>query len=156
MTIDEFIDILKNSKNKILVSEASNLGKWSQLKHNKESLELFLNYNIAEIEFRSKKTKDLKRVLVCSNTNFIKAVNAKSDSDKKKIIESLPKIHSTGLKNNSSILTTSWNIMKNDYCTIPLNSWKIVNWIEINESNAELINDIIRDMHGIARTSKGR
>ena len=49
MTIDEFIDILKNSKNRILVSEASNLGKWSQLKHNKESLELFLNYNIAEI-----------------------------------------------------------------------------------------------------------
>ena len=46
--------------------------------------------------------------------------------------------------------------MKNDYCTIPLNRWKIVNWIEINESNAELINDKIRDMHGIARTSKGR
>ena len=93
MSIDEFIDILKNSNNRILVSEASNLGKWSQLKHNKESLELFLNYNIAEIEFRSKKTKDLKRVLVCSNTNFIKAVNAKSDSDKKRIIESLPKTH---------------------------------------------------------------
>ena len=93
MTIDEFIDILKNSNNRILVSEASNLGKWSQLKHNKESLELFLNYNIAEIEFLSKKTKDLKRILVCSNTNFIKAVNAKSDSDKKRIIESLPKTH---------------------------------------------------------------
>ena len=156
MTIDEFIDILKNSNNRILVSEASNLGKWSQLKHNKESLELFLNYNIAEIEFLSKKSRKLKRVLVCSNTNFIKAVNAKSDSDKKKIIENIPSSHSTGLKNNSSVLTTSWNIMKNDYCTIPLNRWKIVNWIEINESNAELINDIIRDMHGIARTSIGK
>ena len=156
MTIDEFIDILKNSNNRILVSEASNLGKWSQLKHNKESLELFLNYNIAEIEFLSKKSRKLKRVLVCSNTNFIKAVNAKSDSDKKKIIKNIPSSHSTGLKNNSSVLTTSWNIMKNDYCTIPLNRWKIVNWIEINESNAELINDIIRDMHGIARTSIGK
>lgn len=156
MAIEEFIDILKNSKNRVLVSEANSLGKWSQLKHNKESLELFLNYNIAEIEFFSKKTKNLKRVLVCSNTNFIKAINAKSDSDKKKIIESLPRTHSTGLKNNSSVLTTSWNIMKNDYCTIPLNKWKIVNWIEINESNAELINDVIRDMHGLARANKGK
>ena len=59
MTIDEFIDILKNSNNRILVSEASNLGKWSQLKHNKESLELFLNYNIAEIEFLSRKSRRL-------------------------------------------------------------------------------------------------
>ena len=96
-----------------------------------------------------------KKVLLYAPT-FRKEGDFYLPFEPQQIIESLPRTHSTGLKNNSSVLTTSWNIMKNDYCTIPLNKWKIVNWIEINESNAELINDVIRDMHGLARANKGK
>lgn len=45
----DIIKALRTSGNKLLETEAKDIASWSKLKHNKRDLELFLNFNVAEI-----------------------------------------------------------------------------------------------------------
>lgn len=45
----DLIKLMRKSGNEMLETEARDLAQWSKLKHNKSDLELFLNFNIAEI-----------------------------------------------------------------------------------------------------------
>lgn len=50
----DFVEKLLNSGNKVLESAGKDLTKWSKLKHNKQDLELFLQFNLAHLRFLPK------------------------------------------------------------------------------------------------------
>lgn len=54
----DIISKMRRSRIKLLQTEAEDLAKWSKLSHTKEDLELFLNYNIAEMKFLASDGKD--------------------------------------------------------------------------------------------------
>jgi len=54
----DIISKMRSSGITLLQTEAEDLAKWSKLSHTKEDLELFLNYNIAEMKFLASDGKD--------------------------------------------------------------------------------------------------
>ena len=68
--IDEknLIEELANSNNDVLKLESKDLSKWSKLKHNKEDLELFLQFNLAHMRFRPHNAVVMKEMVCTSNT----------------------------------------------------------------------------------------
>ena len=50
----DLVEKLLKSGNKVLESAGKDLGKWSKLKHNKQDLELFLQFNLAHLRFLPK------------------------------------------------------------------------------------------------------
>ena len=76
-----FLDKVKDTGNKLLEAELIGLSKWDKLRHTKEDLELFLNFNIAEILYLTNKGE--QRSIVCtSNTSLVNAFNTKKQADK--------------------------------------------------------------------------
>ena len=153
MTAESFARALENSRNGILKSAADSLGKWSRLAHNKECLELFLNHNIARVEFVSKDGKK-KEAICCSNTSFVRLFNMNLDTVDKKELENVPKMRSDGMKSSSSHAVYTWNLLANDYFTIPLKSWKIVSFVEIDEKNMLLVNEVVKGIVSGKRASR--
>lgn len=62
------INQIKATNNPLLVSEAASVEKWKDLQHNKSGLELFLQFNIAELKFKPKRLREFKTVICTSNT----------------------------------------------------------------------------------------
>ena len=135
------IDTLRKSDNLLLKAEGEDIDKWKKLDHNKSSLELFLTYNLAEIEFYGKDKK--KHVAICSsNTPLIKVFQAIKEEDKKKLV----KLRSDGIHTRDMSLVKTWDFKDNKFNSIFLKRWNIVNFINITPDNILLLDKVIRDL----------
>ena len=118
--MSDILKTLRESNVALLKAEELDLKKWSRLKHNKTDFELFLQFNLAEIEFTTVDNTE-SSILCTSNTALIKILNTKKQKDKKE----LANLKSSGIttKDLRSVLT--WDLIENKYKTISLNSWQI-------------------------------
>lgn len=131
------IEKMQKSESQLLKQQAEDLAKWSKLRHTKQDLELFLQFNIAEIQFRAK--QEIKTILCTSNTTFMKIVAAKKVNDKKQLVDE--KSNGIRTKDLTSVLT--WDLIDKSYKTINLTSWQIINFISIFPSNILLLDEIL-------------
>lgn len=141
--MEDLVEKLLNSGNKVLEAAGKELPKWKKLKHNKEDLEFFLQFNIAHIKYRPKGNVVMKDIVCTSNTKFIAAFSMLKESDKK---HALKKTKNDGIrtKEKSSILT--YNLLDNTYNTLDLSMWQIVNFLTITPDNIEILDTVINDM----------
>lgn len=116
----DLVEKLLNSGNKVLEAAGKELPKWKKLKHNKQDLELFLQFNIAHIKYRPKGAVVMKDIVCTSNTRFIAVFSMLRESDKK---HALKKTREDGIrtKDKNSILT--YNLLDNTYNTLDLSMW---------------------------------
>ena len=153
MDTKTFIARLSESKDILLRSASDSLGKWNKMKHNKECLETFLNHNIALLEFVSEKNEKV-RAVCCSNTTFVGILNMNLGSVDVKSRKNLPKVKSDGMRSRSTTSVTTWNLLKHNFFTVPLKSWKIVSFVEIDEGNMLLVDEIVKDILGKIRSER--
>ena len=132
---------MRASGNKMLETEAQDLATWSKLKHNKQDLELFLNFNIAEIEFKTK-SDEKATVIGTANTSLVKVFSAKKDVDKQKAA----KLKSSGMRTKDSTSVQIWDLVENKPKTIMLSAWSIKNFISISEKNILVLDEVLRDL----------
>ncbi len=137
----DFIQQMRASGNKLLETEAQDLATWSKLKHNKQDLELFLNFNIAEIEFKMK-SDEKATVIGTANTSLVKVFSAKKDVDKQKAA----KLKSSGMRTKDSTSVQIWDLVENKPKTIMLSAWSIKNFISISEKNILVLDEVLRDL----------
>ena len=137
----DFIQQMRASGNKLLETEAQDLATWSKLKHNKQDLELFLNFNIAEIEFKTK-SDEKATVIGTANTSLVKVFSAKKDVDKQKAA----KLKSSGMRTKDSTSVQIWDLVDNKPKTIMLSAWSIKNFISISEKNILVLDEVLRDL----------
>ena len=137
----DFIQQMRASGNKLLETEAQDLATWSKLKHNKQDLELFLNFNIAEIEFKTK-SDEKATVIGTANTSLVKVFSTKKDVDKQKAA----KLKSSGMRTKDSTSVQIWDLVENKPKTIMLSAWSIKNFISISEKNILVIDEVLRDL----------
>lgn len=144
---EDFIKILSESNNKLLVSNSETMTEWSKLKHNKEGLELFLNYNLAEVYFEDNEGT-LKKVIACSNTSLIKMFSLKRESSGyKSTVRKLAGMKSKGIHNKEKTNVLTWNFLKNDYCRINITkTWYLGQWITLSENNVVILNETMKDI----------
>lgn len=137
--MSDIIQVLRNSSAKLLKAEGRDLAKWSKFKHNKKDFELFLQFNIAEVEFKTEDGKD-DSIVCTSNTSLIKLLNTEKAEEKKKLVKFKgPAIRS---KDPNSVLT--WDLSDNSYKTICMKSWQIVNFISISPKNVLILDELVR------------
>lgn len=139
----DLITQLKRSGEKLLETTAQGIELFSSLNHNKRDLELFLQYNLAELKFKPDAKKDFKTIVCTSNTRLIKVFQALKTFEKKKALASTP---FSGIKtrNSSSILT--FNLVDNKYNTVSLRAWEIRNFVTITEKNVEVLDVLLGDL----------
>ena len=111
------------------------------MKHNKQDLELFLNFNIAEIEFKTK-SDEKATVIGTANTSLVKVFSAKKDVDKQKVA----KLKSSGMRTKDSTSVQIWDLVENKPKTIMLSAWSIKNFISISEKNILVLDEVLRDL----------
>lgn len=137
----DVIKRMRESGNKLLETEARDIQMWSNLKHNKEDLELFLNNNIAEIKFRAKDGKD-SSIVCTSNMTLVKVMATKKKADKQKSV----KATSRGIKTRDSTSVNTWDLIDNKMKTINLMSWQIMNFITITPENILLLDEVATEI----------
>ena len=134
---------MRESSSELLKAESKDLAKWSKLKHVKDDFELFLQFNLAEIEFKTLDGKD-DSIICTSNTALIKILSTKKPEEKQKLI----KFKGPGIKSKDPKYVKTWDLVNNTYKTIYLKSWQIANFISISPDNVlildELINKILK------------
>ena len=74
-----------SKESKILEAEVTALDSWRKLKHTKNDLELFLTYNIAQIQFQNKAGK-MEDIYCTSSTTLIKIFSTKKDFYKRNFL----------------------------------------------------------------------
>lgn len=135
------IETLRKSDNALLKAEGEDIDKWKKLDHNKSSLELFLTYNLAEIEFYGKDKK--KHNAICSsNTALIKIFQTIKEEDKTKLV----KIKPIGIKSKDMTLVKTWDFRDNKFNSIYLKRWNIVNFINITVDNILLLDKVMQQL----------
>lgn len=127
------IDKLKNSGIPSLEQKSSDVEKWAALRHTKEDLELFLNFNLAEIRFKTLDGKD--STIVCtSNTTVIRLFSFAKDHDKEKL-KQIASGDSKGIKTKNKRTIDTWDLIDNRIKTMSLSSWQIIDFISISPAN---------------------
>lgn len=76
----DLVEKMAKSGNPVLEAAANDMSKWSKLKHNKEDLELFLQYNLVHMKFRPKGHATFKEIVCTSNTRFIEVFSKLKES----------------------------------------------------------------------------
>lgn len=137
--MSNIIQTLRESNAELLKAESKDLARWSKLKHIKQDFELFLQFNIAEIEFKTVDGND-DSVVCTSNTALIKILDTKKPEDKKKLV----KFRGPSLKSKDPNSVLTWDLVNNSYKTIYLNSWQIVNFISISPDNVLVLDELIK------------
>lgn len=134
------IDRLKASGKEVLEAQGNGIEMWKTLKHNKHDLELFLQFNITELRFKPKGTRDFKTIVCTSNTRLISVFQALKEIDKKKAFKSIP-FDGIKTKNSNSIMT--FNLIDNKYNTILLSAWELGSFVTITENNLLIIDALL-------------
>ena len=138
----DIIQKLAKSGHKVLEAAANDMSKWSQLKHNKQDLELFLQFNLVNLRFKPKNKHSMQEIVCTSNTRFIEVFSKLKKSEKKKAIST--RIDGIRTKDPYSILT--YNVLEGKYNTIDLTAWEIAGFISMTEENIEILDDVLNDM----------
>ena len=138
----DLVEKMANSGNEVLKSAANDFSKWSKLKHNKQDLELFLQYNLVHMKFRPKNHVVMKEIVCTSNTRFIKLFSALKTSEKKNAKST--KFDGIKTKDLSSVLT--YNLLEGKYNTIDLGMWEIISFITMSEDNVEILDKVANEM----------
>lgn len=135
------LEKMRSSNSELLKAESSDLAKWSKLRHNKADFELFLNFNIAEIEFKTADNRHAK-IICTSNTTLIKLYSLIKEDDVKKTA----KLKSDGIKTKDPSSIDTWDLVENKRKTVKLTSWQIVNFISITPENILILDELIKKL----------
>lgn len=130
------IDELKRQDNAFLKNEAAGIELFRNLKHDKESLDLFLKHTVAEILTTSK-----KRLFCTSNEMLVKKF-----SPIKMEGATMAKVMRSPFETSPKHNTLTWDLVKNKYASISGNGWQILNFLVIDEANVELLHKTIIDL----------
>lgn len=138
--MSDFIQIMRESNSELLKAQSNDISTWSKLKHNKEDLELFLQFNIAYIQFQTNKG-EITSTLCTSNTALIKMLQLteKEKDQKKKLV----KFKGPVIKSKEKNEVLSWDIRQKDFRSINLKSWYILNFISITPKNILILDEIV-------------
>jgi len=132
--MNTIISKMRNSDDALLESEAKDIEIWKNLDHNKTGLECFLNFNIAELSFKTMHGKNAN-IICTSNTTLIKVMSLQKDKDKKEVSS----LKSDGIHTNDTTTIDTWDLVDNHIKTVSLKSWKIMNFISIRPDNILLL-----------------
>ena len=138
----DLVEKMAASGNKVLEAAANDLSKWSKLKHDKESLELFLQFNLVHLKFRPRGHATFKEIVCTSNNRFIKVFSSLKESQKKKAMNA--KFDGIKTKDKTSVLT--YNLLEGKYNTVDLSIWEIVSFITMSEDNVLLLDQVANEM----------
>lgn len=139
--MEDLVEKLLSSGNKVLEAAGKQLPKWKNLEHKKQDLEFFLQFNIAHIRFRPKGAMVMQDIVCTSNTTFIEVFSKLKESEKKKALKS----KNSGIRTNDPKSILTFNLLKNSYNTIMLDFWEIVNFLTITPDNIELLDKFVSD-----------
>ena len=137
----DVISKLRSSNAELLKAEAVDLAKWSKLRHVKEDFELFLNFNIAEVEFKTADGKD-RKIICTSNTTLVELFSLVKDNERAKVA----KKQSAGIKTRDKTSVDTWDLVENKRKTVKLKSWQIVNFISITPENILILDELVRKL----------
>lgn len=132
----DFIQILKESNNLLLKNEAKGIELFKNLKHDKPSLDIFLANTVAELLTSSK-----KRIICTSNEQLVKKF-----SPNKVVGAPVRQVENSIFKTSSKHNALTWDLVKNKYASIAGNSWQILNFIVIDESNIDILHRTIEEL----------
>ena len=138
----DIIQQLAKSGNKLLEAAANDMSQWQQLKHNKQDLELFLQFNLVNLRFKPKNKHSMQEIVCTSNTKFIEVFSKLKKSEKQKAL----KLKNAGIRTNEPNSVLTYNIITNRYNTIDLSTWEIVNFISMTEDNIEILDDVLNNL----------
>lgn len=131
------IETLKSSKNVFLNAEGASIEKWKSLPHNKEGLELFLKFNIAEILYGDKK------IFCTSNKELVNRI-----LEILEIKQTLTENAFTSIRN----IVISWDLNNDKIISFSMkNKWSILNFIQLSPQNINLITSVIKEILQNAR-----
>lgn len=135
------IDILKNSNNKSLLAKLNDLSKWSKLRHTKEDLELFLQFHIAQLKFKTLKGEE-REIICTSNSSLINVFNSKKD-DKNRKEKALA--NATGIRTKDLTSINTYDLVEKKIKTIPLNYWFLMDFLALEKENIIILDDILKE-----------
>lgn len=137
----DIISKLRHSRVKLLQTEAADLEKWSKLRHSKTDLELFLQFNLAELKFKTRVGVE-KQMICTSNAALIKVFSAIVHEDKKRYV----KFASNGFHCKEKDLIKTWDLEENKLKSVNLKEWQIVNFISISEQNILILDEVLHKL----------
>lgn len=138
----DLVEKMASSGNKVLESAANDFSKWKKLKHNKQDLELFLQFNLVHLRFRPKGHTTFKEIVCTSNTKFIKVFSALKESQKKRAMA----VKSDGIKTKDKDSVLTYNLLEGKYNTVDLGWWELVAFITMSEDNIEVLDKVANEM----------
>lgn len=130
------IEELQKYDNALLDSEAKGLELFKGLRHDKQSLDLFLKNAVAEILTTSK-----KRLLCTSNEELVKKFSVIKTEG-----APLLKVMRAPFETSPKHSALTWDLLKNKYASIAGNGWQVLNFIAIDESNVKILHKAITDL----------
>ena len=137
----DLVEKMASSGNKVLESAANDFSKWKKLKHNKQDLELFLQFNLVHLRFRPKGHAAFKEIVCTSNTKFIKVFSALKESQKKRAMA----VKSDGIKTKDKDSVLTYNLLEGKYNTVDLGWWELVAFITMSEDNIEVLDKVANE-----------
>ena len=139
--MSDIIQKIRESNSELLKSEGADISKWSKLRHTKSDLELFLQFNIAEIEFRKLDGSD-DSIICTSNVALLKILETKKKEDKEKLIN----FRGNGINTKDIKQVLTWDLVDNKYKTISLNAWQIKNFVSITPKNILILDELVNKL----------
>lgn len=134
--MQSFIELLKRQDNRLLKNEGQGIELFKSLRHTKTDLDKFLQYVVAEIFTSSKK------ILVCTSNEML----VKKFSPVKQIGNTLNKTIHSPFETSAKYNALTWDLLKNKYASISGDGWRILNFIVIDESNIDILHDVIVEL----------
>jgi hypothetical protein len=132
--------IINDSKNPALIKKLGDLGKWSKLRRTKADLELFLQFNVVQLKFKTLKGKECE-IICTSNSTLINVFNMKLTDKTRKIAALIP---STGIKTKDLRSVDTYDLVNKTIKTVPLNWWFIVDFYPIEFDNILVLDEILK------------
>lgn len=136
----DVIKILRESGYELLEHEAEDVSRWRGLRHNKDDLQLFLTFNVAEIEFLPEGGKKAVRIVCTGNKRLIAAYSAVKAPDRKLAL----KTPMRGLRTAKTGTVLAYDLAAGKVVTVPLRSWRVISFLTITEENAPLLDEVLR------------
>ena len=136
MTVDQFTELLLQSRNKVIKSAARNM-EWAKLKHSVDDLAVLLANNIVHMLIG---TKDgCQEVLACSNRVLVSKYLGKKGKPGR-----VPA--NMGKCGKRMRFVLAYDFISNDYVSTS-REFVVVpgEWVTITEENADVVNQVLKE-----------
>lgn len=120
MSEASLIRLLRESDDEIKQAESRDLSKWSKLKHTRECLELFLEFNLAQVSFQTADGED--RTLLCTSNAALAKLLQMADG-KPEAREKAAKLRGSAIKSKDKSGVLTWDVENGKFATISMKSW---------------------------------